>query len=153
MTACWRVERVRVELQAQEATHHRGAAVGLERVTVTLRRAVRLPRLIWRLLVRQWVAQRVEALWRLPCGASTVLVQVLLLGQARERHAFAAAPRRSACWASLRLRVLVGRRSRTPERVDALEQALLPRTSWSMPASWRALAVKAIVAVAACCPR
>ena len=123
-----KVERVRVELQkAQEAlrtiegaaveaqTRHRDAAARCEATAADLvpaRAAVGF-------------AQRVEAVEGYRAAHQRLARAVLLLGQARERHALAAAQaQRLLGESAFESAELVQAAVRTPERVDALEQAV-----------------------------
>lgn len=123
-----KVERVRVDLQkAQEAlrtiegaaveaqTRHRDAAARCEATAADLvpaRAAVGF-------------AQRVEAVEGYRAAHQRLARAVLLLGQARERHALAAAAaQRLLAESSFESAELVHAAVRTPERVDALEQAV-----------------------------
>ena len=123
-----KVERVRVELQkAQEAlrtiegaaveaqTRHRDAAARCEAAAAQLAPA----------RAAVGFAQRVEAVEGYRAAHQRLARAVLLLGQARERHALAAAQAQrllgeSACESAELVQAAV----RTPERVDALEQAV-----------------------------
>lgn len=123
-----KVERVRVELQkAQEAlrtiegaaveaqTRHRDAAARCEATAADLvpaRAAVGF-------------AQRVEAVEGYRAAHQRLARAVLLLGQARERHALAAAQaQRLLGESAFESAELVQAAVRTPEHVDALEQAV-----------------------------
>lgn len=123
-----KVERVRVELQkAQEAlrtiegaaveaqTRHRDATTRCEATAADLAPA----------RAAVGFAQRVEAVEGYRAAHQRLARAVLLLGQARERHALAAAQAQrllgeSACESAELVQAAV----RTPERVDALEQAV-----------------------------
>ena len=123
-----KVERVRVELQkAQEAlrtiesaaveaqTRHRDAAARCEAAAAQLAPA----------RAAVGFAQRVEAVEGYRAAHQRLARAVLLLGQARERHALAAAAaERLLAESSFESAELVQAAVRTPERVDALEQAV-----------------------------
>lgn len=123
-----KVERVRVELQkAQEALHtiegaaveaqtrHRDAAARCEAAAAQLAPA----------RAAVGFAQRVEAVEGYRAAHQRLARAVLLLGQARERHALAAAAaQRLLAESSFESAELVHAAVRTPERVDALEQAV-----------------------------
>lgn len=123
-----KVERVRVELQkAQEAlrtiegaaveaqTRHRDAAARCEAAAAQLAPA----------RAAVGFAQRVEAMEGYRAAHQRLARAVLLLGQARERHALAAAAaQRLLAESSFESAELVHAAVRTPERVDALEQAV-----------------------------
>lgn len=123
-----KVERVRVELQkAQEAlrtiegaaveaqTRHRDAAARCEATAADLAPA----------RAAVGFAQRVEAVEGYRAAHQRLARAVLLLGQARERHASAvAAAERLLAESSFESAELVQAAVRTPERVDALEQAV-----------------------------
>ena len=123
-----KVERVRVELQkAQEAlrtiegaaveaqTRHRDAAARCEATAADLAPA----------RAAVGFAQRVEAVEGYRAAHQRLARAVLLLGQARERHALAAAQaERLLAESSFESAELVQAAVRTPERVDALEQAV-----------------------------
>lgn len=123
-----KVERVRAEQQkAQEAlrtiesaaveaqTRHRDAAARCEAAAAELAPA-RAP---------VGFAQRVEAVEGYRVAHQRLARAVLLLGQARERHALAAAQaERLLAESSFESAELVQAAVRTPERVDALEQAV-----------------------------
>lgn len=123
-----KVERVRVELQkAQEAlrtiegaaveaqTRHRDAAARCEATAADLAPA----------RAAVGFAQRVEAVEGYRAAHQRLARAVLLLGQARERHALAAAAaQRLLAESSFESAELVHAAVRTPERVDALEQAV-----------------------------
>ena len=123
-----KVERVRVELQkAQEAlrtiegaaveaqTRHRDAAARCEAAAAQLAPA----------RAAVGFAQRVEAVEGYRAAHQRLARAVLLLGQARERHALAAAAaERLLAESSFESAELVHAAVRTPERVDALEQAV-----------------------------
>lgn len=123
-----KVERVRVELQkAQEAlrtiegaaveaqTRHRDAAARCEATAADLAPA----------RAAVGFAQRVEAVEGYRVAHQRLARAVLLLGQARERHALAAAQaERLLAESSFESAELVQAAVRTPERVDALEQAV-----------------------------
>lgn len=123
-----KVERVRVELQkAQEAlrtiegaaveaqTRHRDAAARCEAAAAQLAPA----------RAAVGFAQRVEAVEGYRAAHQRLARAVLLLGQARERHALAAtAAQRLLAESSFESAELVHAAVRTPERVDALEQAV-----------------------------
>lgn len=123
-----KVERVRVELQkAQEAlrtiegaaveaqTRHRDAAARCEATAADLAPA----------RAAVGFAQRVEAVEGYRAAHQRLARAVLLLGQARERHALAAAQaQRLLGESSFESAELVQAAVRTPERVDALEQAV-----------------------------
>lgn len=123
-----KVERVRVELQkAQEAlrtiegaaveaqTRHRDAAARCEATAADLAPA----------RAAVGFAQRVEAVEGYRAAHQRLARAVLLLGQARERHALAAAAaERLLAESSFESAELVQAAVRTPERVDALEQAV-----------------------------
>jgi len=123
-----KVERVRVDLQkAQEAlrtiegaaveaqTRHRDAAARCEAAAAQLAPA----------RAAVGFAQRVEAVEGYRAAHQRLARAVLLLGQARERHALAAAAaRRLLAESSFESAELVHAAVRTPERVDALEQAV-----------------------------
>ena len=123
-----KVERVRVELQkAQEAlrtiegaaveaqTRHRDAAARCEATAADLAPA----------RAAVGFAQRVEAVEGYRAAHQRLARAVLLLGQARERHALAAAAaERLLAESSFESAELVHAAVRTPERVDALEQAV-----------------------------
>ena len=123
-----KVERVRVELQkAQEAlrtiegaaveaqTRHRDAAARCEAAAAQLAPA----------RAAVGFAQRVEAVEGYRAAHQRLARAVLLLGQARERHALAAAQaERLLAESSFESAELVQAAVRTPERVDALEQAV-----------------------------
>lgn len=123
-----KVERVRVELQkAQEAlrtiegaaveaqTRHRDAAARCEATAADLAPA----------RATVGFAQRVEAVEGYRAAHQRLARAVLLLGQARERHALAAAAaQRLLAESSFESAELVHAAVRTPERVDALEQAV-----------------------------
>lgn len=123
-----KVERVRVELQkAQEAlrtiegaaveaqTRHRDAAARCEAATAELAPA----------RAAVGFAQRVEAVEGYRAAHQRLARAVLLLGQARERHALAAAQaQRLLGESAFESAELVQAAVRTPERVDALEQAV-----------------------------
>lgn len=123
-----KVERVRVELQkAQEAlrtiesaaveaqTRHRDAAARCEAAAAELAPA----------RAAVGFAQRVEAVEGYRVAHQRLARAVLLLGQARERHALAAAQaERLLAESSFESAELVQAAVRTPERVDALEQAV-----------------------------
>ena len=123
-----KVERVRVELQkAQEAlrtiegaaveaqTRHRDAAARCEATAADLAPA----------RAAVGFSQRVEAVEGYRAAHQRLARAVLLLGQARERHALAAAQaERLLAESSFESAELVQAAVRTPERVDALEQAV-----------------------------
>lgn len=123
-----KVERVRVELQkAQEAlrtiegaaveaqTRHRDAAARCEVTAADLAPA----------RAAVGFAQRVEAVEGYRAAHQRLARAVLLLGQARERHALAAAQaQRLLGESAFESAELVQTAVRTPERVDALEQAV-----------------------------
>lgn len=123
-----KVERVRVELQkAQEAlrtiegaaveaqTRHRDAAARCEATAADLAPA----------RAAVGFAQRVEAVEGYRAAHQRLARAVLLLGQARERHALAAAQaQRLLGESAFESAELVQAAVRTPERVDALEQAV-----------------------------
>lgn len=123
-----KVERVRAELQkAQEAlrtiegaaveaqTRHRDAAARCEAAAAQLAPA----------RAAVGFAQRVEAVEGYRAAHQRLARAVLLLGQARERHALAAAAaERLLAESSFESAELVQAAVRTPERVDALEQAV-----------------------------
>ena len=123
-----KVERVRVELQkAQEAlrtiegaaveaqTRHRDAAARCEAAAAQLAPA----------RAAVGFAQRVEAVEGYRAAHQRLARAVLLLGQARERHALAAAAaQRLLAESAFESAELVQAAVRTPERVDALEQAV-----------------------------
>lgn len=123
-----KVERVRVDLQkAQEAlrtiegaaveaqTRHRDAAARCEAAAAQLAPA----------RAAVGFAQRVEAVEGYRAAHQRLARAVLLLGQARERHALAAAAaQRLLAESSFESAELVHAAVRTPERVDALEQAV-----------------------------
>lgn len=123
-----KVERVRSEQQkAQEAlrtiesaaveaqTRHRDAAARCEAAAAELAPA----------RAAVGFAQRVEAVEGYRVAHQRLARAVLLLGQARERHALAAAQaERLLAESSFESAELVQAAVRTPERVDALEQAV-----------------------------
>ena len=123
-----KVERVRVELQkAQEAlrttegaaveaqTRHRDASARCEATAAQLAPA----------RAAVGFAQRVEAVEGYRAAHQRLARAVLLLGQARERHALAAAQaQRLLGESAFESAELVQTAVRTPERVDALEQAV-----------------------------
>ena len=123
-----KVERARVELQkAQEAlrtiegaaveaqTRHRDAAARCEATAADLAPA----------RAAVGFAQRVESVEGYRAAHQRLARAVLLLGQARERHALAAAQaQRLLGESSFESAELVQTAVRTPERVDALEQAV-----------------------------
>lgn len=123
-----KVERVRVELQkAQEAlrtiegaaveaqTRHRDAAARCEATAADLAPA----------RATVGFAQRVESVEGYRAAHQRLARAVLLLGQARERHALAAAAaERLLAESSFESAELVHAAVRTPERVDALDQAV-----------------------------
>ena len=123
-----KVERVRAEQQkAQEAlrtiesaaveaqTRHRDAAARCEAAAAELAPA----------RAAVGFAQRVEAVEGYRAAHQRLARAVLLLGQARERHALAAAAaERLLAESSFESAELVHAAVRTPERVDALEQAV-----------------------------
>lgn len=123
-----KVERVQSELQkAQEAlrtieaaaveaqTRHRDAAARCEAAAAQLAPA----------RAAVGFAQRVEAVEGYRAAHQRLARAVLLLGQARERHAVAAAQaERLLAESSFESAELVQAAVRTPERVDALEQAV-----------------------------
>ena len=123
-----KVERVRVELQkAQEAlrtiegaaveaqTRHRDAAARCEATAADLAPA----------RAAVGFVQRVEAVEGYRAAHQRLARAVLLLGQARERHALAAAQaQRLLGESAFESAELVQTAVRTPERVDALEQAV-----------------------------
>ncbi|EET75637.1 exonuclease SbcCD, C subunit [Rothia mucilaginosa ATCC 25296] len=123
-----KVERVRVKLQkAQEAlrtiegaaveaqTRHRDAAARCEAAAAQLAPA----------RAAVGFAQRVEAVEGYRAAHQRLARAVLLLGQARERHALAAAQaQRLLGESAFESAELVQAAVRTPERVDALEQAV-----------------------------
>ncbi|OFQ36515.1 chromosome segregation protein SMC [Rothia sp. HMSC071C12] len=123
-----KVERVRVELQkAQEAlrtiegaaveaqTRHRDAAARCEAAAAQLAPA----------RAAVGFAQRVEAVEGYRAAHQRLARAVLLLGQARERHALAAAAaQRLLAESAFESAELVQAAVRIPERVDALEQAV-----------------------------
>ena len=123
-----KVERVRVELQkAQEAlrtiegaaveaqTRHRDAAARCEATAADLAPA----------RATVGFAQRVESVEGYRAAHQRLARAVLLLGQARERHALAAAQaQRLLGESAFESAELVQTAVRTPERVDALEQAV-----------------------------
>ena len=123
-----KVERVRAEQQkAQEAlrtiesaaveaqTRHRDAAARCEAAAAELAPA----------RAAVGFAQRVEAVEGYRVAHQRLARAVLLLGQARERHALAAAQaERLLAESSFESAELVQAVVRTPERVDALEQAV-----------------------------
>lgn len=123
-----KVERVRVELQkAQEAlrtiegatveaqTRHRDAAARCEAAAAQLAPA----------RAAVGFAQRVEAVEGYRAAHQRLARAVLLLGQARERHASAvAAAERLLAESSFERAELVHAAVRTPERIDALERAV-----------------------------
>ena len=123
-----KVERVRGEQQkAQEAlrtiegaaveaqTRHRDAAARCEATAADLAPA----------RAAVGFAQRVEAVEGYRAAHQRLARAVLLLGQARERHALAAAAaQRLLAESSFESAELVHAAVRTPERVDALEQAV-----------------------------
>lgn len=123
-----KVERVRSEQQkAQEAlrtiesaaveaqTRHRDAAARCEAAAAQLAPA----------RAAVGFAQRVEAVEGYRAAHQRLARAVLLLGQARERHALAAAQaERLLAESSFESAELIHAAVRTPERVDALEQAV-----------------------------
>ena len=123
-----KVERVRAEQQkAQEAlrtvegaaveaqTRHRDAAARCEAAAAELAPA----------RAAVGFAQRVEAVEGYRAAHQRLARAVLLLGQVRERHALAAAQaERLLAESSFESAELVQAAVRTPERVDALEQAV-----------------------------
>ena len=123
-----KVERVQAERQkAQEAlrtiegaaveaqTRHRDAAARCEATAADLAPA----------RAAVGFAQRVEAVEGYRAAHQRLARAVLLLGQARERHALAAAAaQRLLAESSFESAELVHAAVRTPERVDALEQAV-----------------------------
>ena len=123
-----KVERVRVELQkAQEAlrttegaaveaqTRHRDASARCEATAAQLAPA----------RAAVGFAQRVEAVEGYRAAHQRLARAVLLLGQARERHAQAAAQaERLLVESSFESAELVQAAVRTPERIDALDQAV-----------------------------
>lgn len=123
-----KAERVRVEQQkAQEAlrtiegaaveaqTRHRDASARCEATAADLAPA----------RAAVGFAQRVEAVEGYRAAHQRLARAVLLLGQARERHALAAAAaQRLLAESSFESAELVHAAVRTPERVDALEQAV-----------------------------
>lgn len=123
-----KVERVRAEQQkAQEAlrtiesaaveaqTRHRDAAARCEAAAAELAPA----------RAAVGFAQRVEAVEGYRAAHQRLARAVLLLGQARERHALAAAQaERLLAESSFESAELIHAAVRTPERVDALEQAV-----------------------------
>lgn len=123
-----KVERVRSEQQkAQEAlrtiesaaveaqTRHRDAAARCEAAAADLAPA----------RAAVGFAQRVEAVEGYRAAHQRLARAVLLLGQARERHALAAAQaERLLAESSFESAELIHAAVRTPERVDALEQAV-----------------------------
>lgn len=123
-----KVERVRVEQQkAQEAlrtiegaaveaqTRHRDASARCEATAAQLAPA----------RAAVGFAQRVEAVEGYRAAHQRLARAVLLLGQARERHALAAAvAERLLCESAFESAELVHAAVRTPERIDALEQAV-----------------------------
>lgn len=123
-----KVERVRAEQQkAQEAlrtiesaaveaqTRHRDAAARCEAAAAQLAPA----------RAAVGFAQRVEAVEGYRAAHQRLARAVLLLGQARERHALAAAQaQRLLAESSFESAELIHAAVRTPERVDALEQAV-----------------------------
>lgn len=123
-----KVERVRVDLQkAQEAlrtiegaaveaqTRHRDAAARCEAAAAQLAPA----------RAAVGFAQRVEAVEGYRAAHQRLARAVLLLGQARERHASAvAAAERLLAESSFERAELVQAAVRTPERIDALERAV-----------------------------
>ncbi|WP_455114270.1 AAA family ATPase [Rothia mucilaginosa] len=123
-----KVERVRVDLQkAQEAlrtiegaaveaqTRHRDAAARCEAAAAQLAPA----------RAAVGFAQRVEAVEGYRAAHQRLARAVLLLGQARERHASAvAAAERLLAESSFERAELVHAAVRTPERIDALERAV-----------------------------
>ena len=123
-----KVERVRAEQQkAQEAlrtiesaaveaqTRHRDAAARCEAAAAELAPA----------RAAVGFAQRVEAVEGYRVAHQRLARAVLLLGQARERHALAAAQaERLLAESAFESAELVQAAVRTPERVDALEQAV-----------------------------
>ena len=123
-----KVERVRAEQQkAQEAlrtiesaaveaqTRHRDAAARCEATAADLAPA----------RAAVGFAQRVEAVEGYRAAHQRLARAVLLLGQARERHALAAAAaQRLLAESAFESAELVQAAVRTPERVDALEQAV-----------------------------
>ena len=123
-----KVERVRVELQkAQEAlrtiegaaveaqTRHRDAAARCEATAADLAPA----------RAAVGFSQRVEAVEGYRAAHQRLARAVLLLGQARERHALAAAQaQRLLGESAFESAELVQAAVRTPERIDALEQAV-----------------------------
>lgn len=123
-----KVERVQAERQkAQEAlrtiegaaveaqTRHRDAAARCEAAAAELAPA----------RAAVGFAQRVEAVEGYRAAHQRLARAVLLLGQARERHALAAAAaQRLLAESSFESAELVHAAVRTPERVDALEQAV-----------------------------
>ena len=123
-----KVERVRVELQkAQEAlrtiegaaveaqTRHRDATTRCEATAADLAPA----------RAAVGFAQRVEAVEGYRAAHQRLARAVLLLGQARERHAQAAAQaERLLVESSFESAELVQAAVRTPERIDALDQAV-----------------------------
>lgn len=123
-----KVERVRVELQkAQEAlrtiegaaveaqTRHRDAAARCEATAADLAPA----------RAAVGFVQRVEAVEGYRAAHQRLARAVLLLGQARERHALAAAQAQRLLGESVfESAELVHAAVRTPERIDALEQAV-----------------------------
>lgn len=123
-----KVERVRAEQQkAQEAlrtiegaaveaqTRHRDAAARCEATAADLAPA----------RAAVGFVQRVEAVEGYRAAHQRLARAVLLLGQARERHALAAAAaQRLLAESSFESAELVHAAVRTPERVDALEQAV-----------------------------
>lgn len=123
-----KVERVQAERQkAQEAlrtiegaaveaqTRHRDAAARCEAAAAQLAPA----------RAAVGFAQRVEAVEGYRAAHQRLARAVLLLGQARERHALAAAAaQRLLAESSFESAELVHAAVRTPERVDALEQAV-----------------------------
>ena len=123
-----KVERVRAEQQkAQEAlrtiegaaveaqTRHRDAAARCEATAADLAPA----------RAAVGFAQRVEAVEGYRVAHQRLARAVLLLGQARERHALAAAAaQRLLAESAFESAELVQAAVRTPERVDALEQAV-----------------------------
>ena len=123
-----KVERVRVELQKVQETLRTIEGVAVEAQTRHRDAAARCEAAAAQLAPARAAvgfAQRVEAVEGYRAAHQRLARAVLLLGQARERHALAAAAaQRLLAESAFESAELVQAAVRTPERVDALEQAV-----------------------------
>ena len=123
-----KVERVRVELQKVQETLRTIEGVAVEAQTRHRDAAARCEAAAAQLAPARAAvgfAQRVEAVEGYRAAHQRLARAVLLLGQARERHASAvAAAERLLAESSFERAELVQAAVRTPERIDALERAV-----------------------------